>query len=546
MNTAEPRGRNGLTRRDLLARGGSVLGGMTAAQLLAACGGDDAAAPQGTGAAATDTTAGGAVKRFDEVRVGVSATPLGLDPHKTTSSELSAFHHLFEPLINRMPDRTLVPALADGELERVDDTTWRARLRAGRTFTDGSPITVEDVKYSFDRVLDPEFASPYRDYLSFFESVEVVDETTVEIKTTVATDLVPDRSSIVRVIPQKIASAKSAEEFSRNPEVGSGSMIPAPLAQNEIRMTAYEDYEGVFPINADVARYIFIPEAQTRIAQLESGQLHITSEIPPALYDAVRNSENLELGITPLDSASTIATAMFNCGKEPFSDQRVRQAFMYAIDRDQLVEVANLGQATVADSPLPASNPFHVTPDVVYTHDPERAKALLSEAGYPDGLTFELHCSDIAGTKEYAPLLEQQLRTAGMTAKLRVTGIDGYFSEIFAGNYSCFVFPHQFEVFSYDVDMLIRGWWGGFFNEKAAFWTTDGAKRIPQLLDEALGETDDARKTELYGEAQQIIVEEAGSAPLIFQPTVHAWRKDVLDYQTPFTFIVALYNIHPA
>jgi peptide/nickel transport system substrate-binding protein len=569
------------TRRGVVLRGAALVGGIVAAPLVAACGesGDDAtsevaseAAPvsepfASTQAAATSTpaesTAGdttGAAEssaaattatadapRFENLGVGLSAPVIGLDPHLTTSSELSAFPCMFEGLYERMPDRSLLPTLAAGPLERVDDTTWRATLVEGRMFTDGSPITAEDVKFSFDRVLNPDLASPYRDYLTFIDSVTVVDPTTIEFKTNLATDIVPERVPLVRVLSQAIVEAKGDKEFAINPEVGSGSMINSePLGQNSITLKRFEDYSGALPTYADMATFTFIPEPQTAIAQMESGQISIAELIPLGVADSLKDSETINIGISDLASSTQVATAMFNCAKEPFSDQRVRQAFMYAMDRQQLVDIGNLGSAVLADSPLPSAHPYHQTPTVVYDYDPERAKSLLAEAGHPDGFEFELNVSDLPNTKEYAPLLEQQLREAGFKAKLKVAGIDGLFSEVTAGNYQVFVFPHQFEALAYDVDILIRGWWGGFFNESAAFWTTPGAKRVPKALDEALAAPDEDTKKALYAEAQQIIMEEAASCPMIFQPSVQAWRKDITGYDVGFTFKAPITGVQPA
>ena len=265
------------------------------------------------------------------------------------------------------------------------------------------------------------------------------------------------------------------------------------------------------------------------------------------MYDAVENSSELELGVSPMDQTTFVQVQMFNCGKAPFNDKRVRQAWMYAIDQQQLIDVGLRGTGKVARTPLPETHEYYAEPSVDYTGaQPDKAKALLKEAGYPNGVEFEQIVASWDYVKPMAPIIKAQLAKAGFTANLKVVPIDTYFSEIFAGNYEAFTFTIGFEVFSGDVDMLLRGWWGGFFNESAMFWTSDEAKRLPTLLDQALGEQDKAKKHDLYREAQNIIVEECATCPMLFQPFARAWRKEVLDYKVPLTLGTNLFSIHKA
>jgi peptide/nickel transport system substrate-binding protein len=262
-----------VTRRNFVVRGAASVGVLAGAgSLIAACGsGTNKVATTGaTGAAATTAAPPGpGTKRFKSLTAGASAPPLGLDPHKTTSTELQAFQEMFEPLINRMTDRSLVPALAQEPLTRLDDTTWSATLREGRTFSDGKPITVEDVKFSFDRILDPEFASPYLDYIKFIKGVTIVDKSTIHIVTTGPIEIVPDRSAVVRVVPMAVVKAKGDKAFSLDPGVGSGSMINSkPVTSNAIDLRVYEGYNGALPVYTDTASFQYIPEAETRVAQL--------------------------------------------------------------------------------------------------------------------------------------------------------------------------------------------------------------------------------------------------------------------------------------
>ena len=455
---------------------------------------------------------------------------------------------MFEALMTRLTwNRALVPTLAAAAPERLDATTWRVKLREGRTFSDGSPITANDVKFSFDRILAPATKSPWADYLGFISRVSVVDPHTLMFKTSIATDLLPGRLPLGKVISPAALKARGPKQFSLDPGVGSGSMINTqPLQQNTVSLKRFDNYNGVLPVNADTATWTYVSDIATRIAQLEGGQLHLIQDLGAKNLAALKASSQVTYQASPLEQSTYIETFMFNCGKKPFSDVRVRQAVMYAIDREQLVQIGSLGQAVIADSPLPKSMPEHVTPSVVYDHDPDKARSLLKAAGYENGFTFELNVSDQAPVQPHAPLLYSQLKAVGLNPQLKIAGIDSQFSRVFAGQYDAYVFPTQFEIFGYDADTLIRGWWGGYFNQHAAFWTTPGAKSIPKLLDAALVAKSPGSRRSLYGRVQQIIVEEAASAPMIFHPQIQAWRKELVDYKGSFTFVAPIFNAHPA
>lgn len=559
MNNSKPEngpgtdeGQAGLTRKTLLARGGGLAVGTFAA--LGPLSGAAAASGlveerRGQQAAVRPKPYSiASEKRFSSVDVIVDSTPLGLDPHKTTASESSPFYHMHEALMTLLPwNHQLVPTLAAEPPKQLDGKTWRVRMRDDRTFTDGTPITADDVRFSFLRILAPATAAPFADYVKFINAIRVINKHTLEFHTNIAVpaDVFPGRLALGRVLSRK-ALKRGSKRFSLDPGITSGSMVnAAPLQQNTIKLRRYEKYNGVLPVNADTATWRYVTDVGTRIAQLRAGQTDLLQDLAARDLAAIGSSGVTNKASTA-NSSTYLETIMFNCGKKPFSDQRVRQAVMYAIDRDQLIKVGSKGVGVIADSPLPKSFPEHATPSIVYHHDPDKAKSLLAQAGYGGGFTFELGVSDQAPVAPHAPLLFNQLSAVGLKPQIKVAGIDSQFSRVFAGNYDAYVFPHQFEIFGYDVDLLIRGWWGGFFNEKAAFWTTPGAKSLPNILNAALAAKSQDRRKALYARAQQIVVEEAASCPMIFHPQIQAWRNRLVDYKGSFTFVAPIFNAHPA
>jgi peptide/nickel transport system substrate-binding protein len=430
---------------------------------------------------------------------------------------------------------------------QVNDVTWRATIRDDRTFSDGSPITANDVKYSWDRIKQPSLASFAAGYLGFIKSVNVVGTDTVEFVTVAPVSALPDRFAMVRVVSEKYIAKVGAKYFSTNGGCGSSSMYnKVPLSPSGINLVPYEKYNGVLPVYTDKAAFTYYPETSTAFAELLSGEINVVPFLPPNDVIAAQDDKSLKVGYVPNARSTLICLLLFNCGKKPFNDQRVRQAVMYAMNREQLVTIGTGGYGIVADSPLPKSNPYHVTPASTYPHDPDKAKFLLKQAGYGDGLTFDLYVSNLGATANYAPLLEGQMASAGINAKVRVLSVDSYFSEIFAGKYESFVFPTQFGNFSPDTDNLIRGWWGGYYNAKAAFWTTPAANSIPGLLNKALYSTHEATKRTAYGDVQEIIMAAAANVPIIFQAGVTAWSGNMAGFVPPAGGeLAAVYKVHP-
>jgi peptide/nickel transport system substrate-binding protein len=528
-------------RRDVLRGGGVLAAGMVGSAILSACsGGGKVVGGSSTGSKSTKT--------FQNLVVSEPSPPTSFDPAVSTAN-VGVFQEMYEGLLGLTPDESKVfPALATEMLRRIDDVTWQATLRDDRTFTNGKPIKPSDVKYSWDRIKSASLGSAYTEYLQFVQSVTVTGKNTVEFKTVAPVEIFPYRVPMVRTVSEAAVEQMGNANFSKHGGVGSGSMYNTqPLGPAGISLVRYKKYNGVLPVYTDKVDYEYYPNQSTAFAGLEGGQVNVVPFLDPQYIKTAKSNSSLQVGLVPVKQSTLVCLILFNCAAKPFNDQRVRQAVMYAMDREQLVSVGTLGYAVVADSPLPATNPYHVTPPTTYPHDPDKAKFLLKQAGYPDGLTFSLYVSNLGATANYAPLLQQQLSQAGITAKVRVLSVDAYFSEIFAGKYQSFVFPTQFGALSPDVDMLIRGWWGGYYNSKAAFWNTPAANSIPGLLNKALYSSSEEVKRTTYADIQEIIMSAAANCPIIYQGGVCAWTSNMGGFQPPAAGSeTAVYKVRPA
>lgn len=570
-----------MDRRKFLKRSGLIIGvGAVAPTVLAACGDGDepaattaapaTAAPETTAVAtaapettaameATTTTAmmEEAPAEFESITLAQVGGWISLDNNRTTGGALASGQHTFEGLLIKLPDRSLIPGLAAEMPTQVDDLTYRVKIRTDRTFTDGSPITASDIVYGFDRLApERELGSPFTSYISFIDSVEVVadDELQINLAQKVPEDVLFHRVSAINAYPEAVVEAMGGQEYSFAPTPSSGSMMVAGPFDTEINMfKRYDGYEGPQPLAAKDITYLVIPELSGRIAQADAGQVQILDGVSPQLYRAIEDSPNLELGIAR--ETTFLEMIFFNTSKPPFDNQLVRQAVMYSIDAPQLIDIGLQGEGRIARSPLPPEDARFREPVMQYNFDPDKSKALLREAGYdPDNapVQFQLGVVEWAYVYPQAPLLAQTMQMGGFDPLLLVDSIDArWVSDIMRpedggpARFDAWVATIGFEVFTYDPDNLFRGWWGGWA-EGASFATPSVPSRLNELLDQALEEPDFDKQNDLYAEANEILLTEAGAVPILFQPIAHAWNKSVAGYQMPQTLGMTLYGVHPS
>ena len=570
-----------MDRRKFLKRSGLIIGvGAVAPTVLAACGDDEpaatTAAPATTQAPATtaamdetpDTTAAmeettttammeEAPAEFESITLAQVAGWISLDSNRTTGGALSTGQHTFEGLLIKLPDRSLIPGLAAEMPHQVDDLTYHVKIRTDRTFSDGTPIKASDIVYGYDRLKpERELGSPFTQYITFIESIDILadDELQINLNQRTPEDVLFQRISAIKAYPEAVVEEMGGMDYSFSPTPSSGSMMVAAPFDTELNVfQRYDGYTGPQPLAAKDITYVAIPELASRIAQVEAGQAQILDGVSPQLYRAIEDSPNLELGIAR--QTSFLEMIMMNTTKPPFDNQLVRQALMYSIDAQELIDIGLQGEGRIARSPLPPEDPRYIEPQQQYNFDPEKSKALLREAGYdPDNepVQFQLGVVEWAYVYPQAPLFAQRMQDGGFDPLLLVDSIDArWVSDIMKpegggpARYDAWVATIGFEVFSYDADGLFRGWWSGW-SENASFSTPGVPSKLDEYLNAALEEPDFDKQNELYAQANEILVTEAGAVPILFQPIAHAWNKSVAGYQMPQTLGMTLFGVHPS
>lgn len=452
-----------------------------------------------------------------ELRVGFSADALTLDPanHRKRETE-TIIRNMHDGLLTRTPDMKLAPELAES-WEQVDGTTYEFRLREGVTFHDGTPLTAEDVKYTFDRLTVEGFmdgqTSPRKSLLGPLESVEVKDENTVVFKLSepwpIFPAMLPFQEVVSKSFVEKVGHQGMATQVN-----GAGPFKLADWRKGDsVIMERYDGYYGgatdIPPVDkACVERVIFrvMPESASRVAALLAGDVHIINELPAHAMKQVENNPDTE--VMTVNGTRSFFVALNNT-KPPFDDARVRQAANHALNKQLIIDRILNGTATPLNGVL-SPDAFGHNPELPeYEYDVEKAKALLAEAGHPDGIDVTL---DVEGAfKDQAEAIASLLTKAGIRTKVQV-GEASILKEKWAGGGEK------------EGDMWMTSWGNGSLDPVGIFNPTlqTGGRgnysgysnpEVDRLLQQASVELDRAKRAEMYRQAQVIVNRDA---PWIF------------------------------
>ncbi|GAK04531.1 oligopeptide ABC transporter, periplasmic oligopeptide-binding protein OppA [Geomicrobium sp. JCM 19037] len=494
---------------------------VAAAFALAACSTDPEEAPEDTegGDISEDTEVSedddvsddGAAGDGGELVIALSADGVSLDPHGQNDNPSAKYRSLiYETLMTFDPETyELVPGLAE-EYEQIDETTFEFTLHEGVEFHNGEELTADDVVATFDRMLDPDIAAPSVFLFEMIDSVEAIDEYTVQMTTEFP--FAPLLSHLAHNAGGIISETAIEQDYAGeiNLDVGEGEAGTGQFVFDEwnegsnLRMLNNENYWGE-PANIDSVYFEVIGEDSTRMGSLSNGEVHVADLIQPALADQVDAFDNASLVSVPSLSLTYVG---INTEVEPFDDVRVRQAISLAIDNDALVEGIYEGYGEPAKGPI-NDLVFGYDPDIDdIGYDPERAQELLEEAGLEDGFEFTLLMnSDNPVREQTAVLIQDQLSEIGVTASLENVEWGAYLDQTGEGDSEMFVLGWVTVTGDADYGMysLFHSSQHGNAGNRS-FYTNE---EVDDLLDQARQATDDDERLELYSQVQEILVEEA-------------------------------------
>jgi peptide/nickel transport system substrate-binding protein len=359
--------------------------------------------------------------------VGFTLDADTLDPaaHRKRETE-TIIRNMYDGILTRDSAMNIDPELAESYTQ-VSPTVYDFRIREGVTFHDGTPMTAEDVKFTLDRLTEEGGmgdgqTSPRQSLLGPVSGVEVVDGNTVRVTLSEPWPLLPAMLPFQEVVSEAFVDKVGSQGIATE-ENGTG---PFKLVEwrkgDSIIMERYDDYYGgspeIPPVGpACVDRVIFkiIPESASRVAALLAGDVQIINELPVFSMDQVAANEGTE--VMTVNGTRSFFIALNNQG-EIFDDVKVRQAVAYALDKDLIIDKILGGTAASIDGIL-SPDAFGKNTDLPgYEYDPGKARALLAEAGYPDGINVTM---DVEGAfKDTAEAVASLLTQAGINTQVQV------------------------------------------------------------------------------------------------------------------------------
>ena len=380
-----------------------------------------------------------------ELRIGLAADVTSMDPHfLAIAPNINIAWHVFDALTHVDEDTRLIPGLAVS-WRPLDATTWEFRLRRGVRFHDGAELTAEDVVFSIERTLKV----PNGQYGIFTRRIvgkEVVDAHTLRLKTATPYAMVPYDLNSVFIVSRKAAARSGPEDFdSGKAMVGTGPFRFVRFARGDrVELARNDDYWGAQGGKSaawEKVTFRIVPTDPARLAGLLSGELDAIEQAPTADLQRIRRDARLQIAqkvswrtiFFYLDQYRDRAPGLADKAgrpleRNPFRDLRVRRALSKAINRQAIAERLMDGAA------IPASNlvsppVFGYAPDLKpEPYDPEGAKRLLAEAGYPDGFAMTLSATNnrYVNDEQIAQAVAQMLARVGVRARVETLPLNAY------------------------------------------------------------------------------------------------------------------------
>lgn len=422
------------------------------------------------------------------------------------------------------PREELFPELAVDVPEQTSPTTHVVRLREGVTFHHGKALTAEDVAFTYQWVMDPATAHLFAPLYNMIAGIQALSDLEVEFTLTTPTVLLPSRLSLVPILPSDF----NADTFALQPSGTGAYKVASATSMDRVVLERFDGYTGDLEFTYDTLEIAAVRDSNTRLAGLFTSQFKIIEDAPLSALDQLQNDEAFEVASVPSYGWSTV---MFNCGRAPFDDPRVRQAVMYAVDRDALNTAGFLGTADPAWAGFVSpEHPEFVEPDVVYSYDPDRARELLTEAGYTDGgVAIDiLIMSDVDYVRLQAPVIEQNLRDVGFEPNIVPAVAPGIWTTMSEGSFDvAFTSVSDASPASTGLEFLARRSFTGFVGEGLVHWTGEPATTLAGLLDSAVAAPDDATYKDFVGQALNLIQEEVPIGALLLAKQTTAWSASL-------------------
>lgn len=470
-----------------------------------------------------------------ELVIGVSTDVSSLDPYLADLGPDNQIKQtIFEGLVHSGQHHELSPALATSWHLTDDPTVWEFKLREGVTFHDGSDFTADDVIYSYTRAPGTqENPTRYARTMNNIAGFEAIDDYTVQVKTKEPDPLLPANLTGIMIVSSEIGDAKTIDFNEGRATIGTGSYkLTEYVPGDRIVLKANEDHWRGAP-EWDSVTYKPIPNNPSRVSALLAGDVDVINSVPTNEIGRLTENDAIEISQTPSsrvifwvpdiarEDSPHVSGPDGEPIKNPMSNIDVRRAMTMAINREELVDTVMSGFAVpgnqVVSEMLGGYNPDIEIP----FYDPERAKALLAEAGYPDGFRLTIHATNnrYINDARLAQAVGQMLSQIGIQVSVETLPVSGYFGKARNKEFSFPMVgwgPRTGEASLVMRPALASGSsnnYGGYENEE-----------FNTLLNEALATMETDRRNELLGQAMAIAMEDVAIIPTHYQVNIWAAR----------------------
>ncbi|MBO6718759.1 MAG: ABC transporter substrate-binding protein [Rhizobiaceae bacterium] len=489
-------------------------------------------------------------------RWSATTDPQTMDPHAANLAPVTSFlNNIYEGLVRRGPDMKIEPSLATSwELLEGEDG-WRFTLRQGVKFHDGADFTADDVLFSYERGTSEQ--SDVRSWFAPVAEVRVVDDYTVDFVTKAPNPLFPESIANWMIMDRgwaeannAVTPAKDAETFATLNANGTG---PFKLNEREpdvrTSLTVNEGWWDEPQHNVTEAVFTPIGSAATALAALVSGEIDMLQTVPVQdverlrTIDGIRTFEGLETRVIMLGFAhdhDALYGSLETEDVNPFQDVRVRQAVAHAVNVEAIDTILMSGMAEPASQLLPEGlSGYSQAHDERPAYDEAQASALLAEAGYADGFSFSLRCTNDRYINDEAvcQAITGMLQRAGLNAQLETIPVRNYWTELREDRF----------------DMYLLGWSPGTFDaehpirflvhtpsDSLGTWNFGGfsSARVDELLPAVQSELEPAKRQAMLDEIAGIIQDEMVYVPMYVEPLAWAARDNVELVQRPDNFFM--------
>ena len=479
-----------------------------------------------------------------DLAIGIGADVTAIDPHYhnvTPNNNVAA--HIFDYLVLRDERQRVIPGLAES-WRTIDPVTWEFKLRHGVKFHDGSDFTAADVVGSIERVPTvPNSPSPFTAYTKQIKEMIVVDPYTIRFRTAAPYPLMPSDLTQVAIISKAAAKATTEEFNSGKAAIGTGPYRLVRYAKGDrIELRRFDGYWGGKTPWQNVTLRL-LPSDAPRVAALLAGDVQAIENVPTSDVAALRNDKRVALYRTVadrliylhIDSERDVSPFVTDrdgkpLARNPLKDARVRKAISKAINRQALVDRVMEGQAVATGQLLPEGF-FGYSPKLKpEPYDPEGAKKLLAEAGYPNGFGLTIHSPNnrYVNDARVAQAVAQMLTHVGIATRVEAMPSATFFPQATEGRFS----------------FILVGWSSGTgeassplkaliatVSKEKGFGTANRGHysnaKVDLLLEDALVTVDDAKREALLQRATELALQDTAIVPLYHQVSLWGTRNGI-------------------